>query len=869
MKSIFNILCIIVSPICKQTRAILLFFVWVLLCNPFYASAQSPEAQKLYAAGKTQYDSLEFDRAIISLTSAINLHPQYADAYSLRGNAYYRKKEYDIAIADYKESLKLRPDVAAVYYNMGDAYLLKGQNADAIKMFKEAVRSGPQDINNYNGLLRAYSTTDNMAALDMCNEIIRRFPGVSSGYSSRAAMYVTMNQYDKGIKDYEVAIGMEPNNAYLYQNRGIAYRKHKKYDQAISDFNQALRLMPDQWQWHAYKAYIYADKGSKDLAIASINEALRIKPEWQTYLRRAAFYESIKENTLALKDYETAIALNPGNPYQYSARGEYYRRKRQYDAALADINKSIELDKSKTEYYGVRGNLYREWGEYEKSVADYKTDLANNPVYSTSSISIVPALVRLGRFDEAKAYAAKVSAYLTNWLKESDWRFYRHYLQVISSDLPVKNYTTALQNLDFAINDYKQFGAGNEEAFTEYVDVLVLKAYVLSALSRNKEAKELYEQTLLMLPTQPDVKAAIAHIGHTDRVLDDSDKLPPVIQLISPQAARGLKIVSANTKVEIIGRANDPSGIATVTINNSPVEQIEEDGLFISSVMLKQGLNNVVIGAIDKKGNIASRTFSLDATPKQEAEAKEAEIILPATEKPPVYHAILIAANDYEDPAIDDLENPLKDASELEAILKTGYTFSPENITTLFNKSREEIMQALVLKSSALTDNDNLLIFYAGHGIAEKDKFGDVDGYWVPSSAKKGLNASYISADDINKALKRSNSRHILVIADACFSGAFTRALVTDASLGIQKQFAVPSRKIMASGNLEPVPDNSRFVYYLKKNLKENTEKYMTAKKLFDSFYEAILNNSETSPQYTAIKNVGDEGGQFVFIKKQ
>ncbi|MDB5012426.1 MAG: Peptidase [Daejeonella sp.] len=177
-------------------------------------------------------------------------------------------------------------------------------------------------------------------------------------------------------------------------------------------------------------------------------------------------------------------------------------------------------------------------------------------------------------------------------------------------------------------------------------------------------------------------------------------------------------------------------------------------------------------------------------------------------------------------------------------------------------------MQALVLKSNSLTDNDNLLIFYAGHGIAEKDKFGDVDGYWIPSSAKKGLNASYISSDDINKALKRSNSKHILVIADACFSGAFTRALSSDASIGIQKQFSVPSRKIMASGNLEPVPDNSKFVYYLKKNLKENTQKYLTAKKLFDSFYEAILNNSDTSPQYAAIKNVGDEGGEFVFIKK-
>ena len=61
--------------------------------------------------------------------------------------------------------------------------------------------------------------------------------------------------------------------------------------------------------------------------------------------------------------------------------------------------------------------------------------------------------------------------------------------------------------------------------------------------------------------------------------------------------------------------------------------------------------------------------------------------------------------------------------SELKSILENNYTLDPQNIETLYNKSREEIMQALVLKSNALSENDNLLIFYAGHGIAEKDKF--------------------------------------------------------------------------------------------------------------------------------------------------
>ncbi|MBC7425745.1 MAG: caspase family protein [Bacteroidia bacterium] len=484
---------------------------------------------------------------------------------------------------------------------------------------------------------------------------------------------------------------------------------------------------------------------------------------------------------------------------------------------------------------------------------------------------IVSSLVRIGKLDKAKEFADKFIA--TNGLSvEGDkWNFYRNYITVISEHLPNRQYEQALVSLNKAILDYASDGSAEVDSKSEYIDVLSLKGYVLEKLGRLKEARDAYEQSLVIHSLQPDVKEALSGLQKKSSAIASNDKLPPEILLISPKATRGLQVVAAN-KTEIIGKAKDPAGISSVTINGKLITKVEEDGLFSAIITLKEGDNNLLITAIDNKGNSSSKTFSINANVASGAAVKkqQEEIIVPVTSdnRAPVYHAMLIAAKDYEDADIPDLQNPQKDAEELRLILEKNYTFSTDNIQTLYNKSREEIMQALVAKCNSLTENDNLLIFYAGHGIAEKDKFGDVDGYWIPSSAKKGLNASYISSDDINKALKRSNSKHILVIADACFSGAFTRELPADASVGVQKQYSVPSRKIMASGNMEPVPDNSRFIFYLKKNLKENREKYLTSKKLFDSFYEAILNNSDTSPQYAAIKNVGDEGGEFVFIKK-
>ena len=72
----------------------------------------------------------------------------------------------------------------------------------------------------------------------------------------------------------------------------------------------------------------------------------------------------------------------------------------------------------------------------------------------------------------------------------------------------------------------------------------------------------------------------------------------------------------------------------------------------------------------------------------------------------------------------------------------------------------------------------------------------------------------------------------------------------------------------MTSGTLKEVPDRSVFLLYLNKRLQENTQPYISAEELFSSFKTAVLNNSPNIPQYGEIKDTGDEGGDFIFIKK-
>jgi hypothetical protein len=70
----------------------------------------------------------------------------------------------------------------------------------------------------------------------------------------------------------------------------------------------------------------------------------------------------------------------------------------------------------------------------------------------------------------------------------------------------------------------------------------------------------------------------------------------------------------------------------------------------------------------------------------------------------------------------------------------------------------------------------------------------------------------------------------------------------------------------MTSGTLTEVPDQSVFLKYLRERLIENKEKFLSSEQLYSSLRLAVINNSNVIPQFGEIKDVGDEGGDFIFI---
>lgn len=239
------------------------------------------------------------------------------------------------------------------------------------------------------------------------------------------------------------------------------------------------------------------------------------------------------------------------------------------------------------------------------------------------------------------------------------------------------------------------------------------------------------------------------------------------------------------------------------------------------------------------------------------------------------YHLLIICNQNYKDKEWSSLQWPIHDGKEIERVLTGKYNFKKQNVTFLIDPSRSQIYGSLQSLARKLKEKDNLIIFYAGHGIYDVDMNM---GYWIPSDGEASNSSNWFANDELKRILKTMKTQHILVIADACFAGTLTRSggsgvnslINWDEILPntmLKSRYGLKSRKVLTSGALEQVPDKSVFLESLVQILERNSLKYMVSEQLFDKVKRSI---EKQTPLLSVITESGNEiGSDFIFRLKE
>ena len=231
------------------------------------------------------------------------------------------------------------------------------------------------------------------------------------------------------------------------------------------------------------------------------------------------------------------------------------------------------------------------------------------------------------------------------------------------------------------------------------------------------------------------------------------------------------------------------------------------------------------------------------------------------------YHALVFGANEYK--FLPKLQTAVNDAKVVAETLRDNYGFK---VKLILNPSRGDILNALDEFREKLGDEDNLLIYYAGHGFLDEEAGR---GYWLPVDAKPNRRYGWVSNTTLTDTLKTLQAKHVMVVADSCFSGTLTRGVKVGVRSGdYYKRMAEKwTRVALVSGGLEPVADSgggghSPFAKAFINVLKENNE-VIDGTQLFSKLRRPVAVSTQQTPEYSDVRNAGHEGGDFLFVRKK
>jgi hypothetical protein len=238
------------------------------------------------------------------------------------------------------------------------------------------------------------------------------------------------------------------------------------------------------------------------------------------------------------------------------------------------------------------------------------------------------------------------------------------------------------------------------------------------------------------------------------------------------------------------------------------------------------------------------------------------------------YYALIIGVQNYD--LLDDLESPLNDLARVKTLLEQRYGFI---VQTLADPSQLDLMRKVNELSQTLEEDDNLLIYFAGHG--NRLAGARETGYWLPANAERPPDDTlWVPNEFVTRHLGRLAAKRVLVVSDSCYAGLLGDdpgyVMVGERTYSpeyVRWKMPKRSRLVLASGTDQPVAEadgNSVFARALVEELERN-DGLLTAPELFLRVRNRVRQSplserTAEGPTLKVIKDAGHEVGDFFFI---
>ncbi len=213
------------------------------------------------------------------------------------------------------------------------------------------------------------------------------------------------------------------------------------------------------------------------------------------------------------------------------------------------------------------------------------------------------------------------------------------------------------------------------------------------------------------------------------------------------------------------------------------------------------------------------------------------------------------------------LNSCVKDCQDFKTVLYDKYDFLPEETVELYdeNATNYKIQEELKGCIRSLTEENNLVIYFSGHGGLENSTGR---GFWIPQDGNKNNYTTWLANETLLALLEKIKAKHIFILADCCFARSI---LITDKSKSIDMVSDYDhysSRWALTSGAEKTwdgsAGENTYFAESVLECLRDAKEDLRVGR-LIEFVKHRFTANIRQKPQGYPIHTIAHKGGEFVF----
>ena len=227
-----------------------------------------------FRANEEITDSLEV------LNRAIELNPNYAEAFINRGLIRLSQENKPEALTDLEQAHRLKPHIKQIWDLVLRLHAEAKQYSEAILLLIKMIEIDPNYEKSFS-LLAAFNqkADDSALAVKSFEKVLEVRPGMASMHLNLGIALNKQGEANTAIGHFKKALAIRPDHAEAYYNMGNALKAQGKLEEAIESYNKALAIKPDYVEAYSNMGVTLKDQGKLEEAIEAYNKALAIKPD--------------------------------------------------------------------------------------------------------------------------------------------------------------------------------------------------------------------------------------------------------------------------------------------------------------------------------------------------------------------------------------------------------------------------------------------------------------------------------------------------------------------------------------------------------------------------------------------------------------